>query len=584
MKKARQILKNDSSGEEFENPMYNNADYAMQYLPGFEKFFVSIDMGNDIEIIEALSYLSSELSMVEEQVLASQPLDKVLTLLLNCLKSSSSEILLQSMTCITLILDTLPELSEIVVHYGGIQIICEKLNNFGFIELTEQAIRSLEKISLEFPMDALEAGSIESVITVIDYFDVEIQKKILNIMCNSVRTLESIETADRHIIPQVPMILALIQNRRNNEFRVEKVLEFMTLFIESLLMIIPHKGNSLKSYSKTLIEYGLIRILLDIFPNHLELVLRLLYNLCDHSSVAVKNFLSVGGFDIIKNTLLTSDSIKNNLFTEVLNLLDSLIPRTPASDPSSKEKLDFYNAHPEYMQSFSELILPRTISIYENFLSKEDKIIMISILEKILKITNIDLISHYLICQSFSTFISELMISKDLTTVRAALRISLILYEKIPQKIAMNFAREGVISRISALKDADRLKEFKKIPNKKFGGNIEELLLKAGDLKNPYQIESMLNNIKCKLLKPANLEDYKKELINYSKKILEKHKNFENKKAPRIGKEIKMISQKLSNCFGESAQDILLKITALLNSNERLSYYEISNSSLAESL
>ena len=103
-------------------------------------------------------------------------------------------------------------------------------------------------------------------------------------------------------------------------------------------------------------------------------------------------------------------------------------------------------------------------------------------------------------------------------------------------------------------------------------------------MRNPYQIDSMLSSIKHKLIKPANLEDYKKDLISYSKKILDKHKNYENKKAPRIGKEIKMVAHKLSNCFGESAQDILIKITALLNSSERLSYYEISNSSLAESL
>ena len=147
------------------------------------------------------------------------------------------------MTCITLILDTLPEFSEVVIQYDGIQIICEKIKNVGIIDLTEQAIRALEKISLEFPMDTLEARSIEVVISVIDYFDAEVQKKILNIICNSIRALESIEIVDRHILPQIPAVLALVQNRGTYEFRVEKVLEFMTIFIENILMIIPHKGD-----------------------------------------------------------------------------------------------------------------------------------------------------------------------------------------------------------------------------------------------------------------------------------------------------------------------------------------------------
>jgi HECT-domain (ubiquitin-transferase) len=584
MKKARNVLKNDSSEEEFDNPLYYGSEYPGQYLPALEKFFLSVDSGDEMEIAQSLAILSSELSMAEEQVLATQPLDKALSLLLSCLNSQNSEILLSSMTCITLIIDTLPELSEVIVHCRGIKLICDKLNNFGFIDLSEQAVRALEKISLEFPLDTLEARAIETVVVLMDYFDTEIQKKILNIICNSVRALESIEMIDKRVLPQIPNILGLLQNRRNNEFRVEKILDFFTIFIENLIMILPHKGDSFKSYAKTLIEYGLVRTLLDFFPSHNDLVLRLLYNLCDRSALAVKNFLSIGGFDVIKEGLLTSQSSKKYVFTEILDLLDSLIPRIPANEPWNKEKIEFYNSHPEYIQSFSELILPRTISIYENFLSKEDKVIMISILEKLLKVANIELISHYLTCQSFSTFISEIMISKDISTVRAALRISLILYEKIPQKIALNFSREGVIARISALKDPDRIKEFKKLPDKKFGGNLEELLLKAGDTKNPYQIESMLNNIKFKLLKPASLEDYKKEIINYSKKILEKHKLHDNKKAPRIGKEIKMISQKLSNCFGESALDLLIKIAGLLNSSERLSYYEISNSSIAESL
>lgn len=584
MKKPRHVSKNDSSEEEFEDPMYYNSDYIMQYLPGLSKFFASVDSGDEGEMEQSLNIFSSELSLTEEQVLVTQPLDKALSLLLECLNMNNAEILIQSMTCITLILDTLPELSEVLVHYGGIQKICEKISSSGVIELGEQSVRALEKISLEYPLETLEAQAVECVVRVMDYFDVETQKKILNIMCNSIKALETLEIVDRQILPHIPPILALIKNRSASDFRVEKTLEFLTVFVENLLMILPHKGDAFKPYSKALVDYGLIRILLDIFPSHIDLVLRLLFNLCDHSSIAVKNFLVVGGFDIIKDSILGSNSSNGTFFTGMLDLLDSLIPRIPASEPWNKEKVDFYNAHPEYMQSFSELILPRATTIYENFLSKEDKGIMISILEKILKVANIDLISHHLTCQSFSTFLSELMISKDISTVRAALRISMTLYGKIPQKIAVNFAREGVIARISALKESDRLKEFKKIPDKKFGGNLEDFLLRSTDSKNPYQIESMLNNMKTKIIKPATMEDYKKELLAYSKKILDKHKLFENKKAPRIGKEIKMISQKLSNCFGESALEILTKITALLNSTERLSYYEISNSSIADSL
>lgn len=583
MKKPRHLSKNESSEEDFKDPAYDNAGYTSSSLPGLTKFFISLNSGDESEIEQSLNVLSSELSLTEEQILVSQPLDKALSLLLECLNLKSAQVQVLSMTCINLILDTQPELSEIVVNCKGIYKICKKINSSGIIELGEQSVRALEKISYEFPLETLEAQVVESLLTVVDYFDMEIQKKMLSILSNAIKALETLEVAERQVLPHIPLMLGLIKNPGANEFCVEKTLEFLTVFVENLLMILPHRGDAFKPYCKALVEYGVIRVLLDIFPKHAELVLQLLYSLCDRSSVAVKNFYTVGGFNVVKDSVLNSSLKDGGAFDGVLNLMDSLVPRMPPNEPWNKEKVEFYRVHPEYMQAFCDLILPRTTAIYENFLSKEDKAIMINILEKILKIANIELIGHHLTCQSFSTFLSELMISKDIFTVRAALRISLTLYTKIPQKISVNFSREGVISRISALKEPDRLKEFKKIPNRKFAGNLEDLLLKVNSTKNPYQIESMINSMKTKL-KPATLEDYKKELIAYSKKILDKHKQYENKKAPRIGKEIKMISQKLSNCFGDSALEILKKITSLLNSAEKLSFYEISNSSIADSL
>ena len=580
MKKPRHVSRNESS-EEIEEIDQYGLEYTGQCTPGIEKFFIAMTSGEEEDVIHSLVNLSEELSMTEEQVLISQPLEKTLTLLLECLTKSHEELLLQSMTCITLILDTSPELSEVIIECEGLKLICEKISNPN--EVSDQGIRALEKISLEFPLEVLEARAIESCINVIEYLDLEIQKKVLNIMCNSIKALQTQDSADNKILPIFPQILELLKNKSNLSVRLEKVLEFITCFIENLMMVIPSKGDSFKPYAKALVDFGLINILLEIFPSQSDYILRLLYTLCERSSLIVKKFMSEGGFNIIKSGI-EGHSSKSIAFTEVLDLLDSILPRVPASDSWNKEKLVYFTKNPRHMQEISELILPRTKSIAEKYLSKEDKAIIISILEKILKISNIEQISHYLTCQSFSTFLSELMASKDLSTVRAALRISLTLYEKIPSKISGNFIREGVISRISALKDQDRLKDFKKLPDKKFGGNIEEIMFRPNESKNPYQIEAMINKMKVKILKPASLDEYKKELQIYAKKILEKHKAFENKKVPRIGKEIKSISQKLNNCFGESAHELLVKITFLLNSNDRLSFYEISNSSIAESL
>lgn len=581
MNNPQHASRNESS-EDIEDIEQHDQEYNGQCTLGLEKFFLAMDSGEDEEIVQSLILLSEELTMTEEQILISQPLDKALNLLMDCLNKNHPELLLQSMTCVNLILDTLPELSEVIIECGGLRVICEKIGNYTYIELCDQAIRTLEKISLEYPLEVLEAKAVESSLHIIDCFDSDIQKKILNIMCESIKALQTEESAKNQILPIIPQVLELIKSKSNLSTRVEKVLEFIMYFVENLLLILPSKGDPFKEYAKSFVEFGLLNVLLEIFPIQSEYILRLLHTLCDHSAIIVKKFLSIGGLSIIKSEI-EIHSLKNVSFTGILELLDSILPIIPANDPWNKEKQRFFSKDSRYMQEISELILPRTKSIAEKFVSKEDKSIMISILEKILKISNIEMITQYLTCQSFSTFLSELMVSKDLSTVRAALRISLTLYEKIPSKISGNFTREGVIARITHLKDPDRLKEFKKLP-KKFCGNFDEIVFRPNESRNPYQIEPILNKNKTKNLKPASLDDYKKELKIYVKKILEKHKLSENKKAPRIGKDIKLISQKLAICFGESAYEILVKITGLFNSNDRLSFYEISNSSIADSL
>lgn len=581
MRRPRHVSRNESS-EEIEDADEYGQEYLSQCTQGLENFFLAVDSGQEDEIIQSLNCLSEELTMTDEQILNTQPLDRALTLLIDCLNKENSEILLLSMTCITLILDTLPDLSGVIVECEGLNLICEKIKNLAFIELCDQGIKTLEKVSLEYPLQVLEARAIESCLTVIEFLDLESQKKILNIMCCAIKALETLEVAKFQILPLIPQILELIKNKTNINIRVEKVLEFISSFVENLLVIIPHKGNHFKEYAKAFVDFGLLNVFLELYNVQSENVLRVLCVLCERSSIIVKKFFSIGGFCVVKEGIETQSS-KNLYFTGILNLLDSILPIFPANDAWNREKLNFFTKNSKYMDEISELILPRTKTIAEKFLSKEDKSIMISILEKILKFTNIER-SNSLTCQSFSTFLSELMASKDLSTVRAALRISLTLYEKIPEKISGNFTREGVIARINALKDPDRLKDFKKLPVKRFGGNFDDIVFRPNESKNPYQIEAMLSKMKNKNFKPDSLDDYKKEILIYVKKILEKHKPLENKKVPRIGKDIKAISHKLASCFGESAHEILLKVTSLLKSSEKLSYYEISNSSIAESL
>ena len=54
----------------------------------------------------------------------------------------------------------------------------------GYVDLVEQCIKSCEKISQEFPKDVLKQGILAMAFNMIDFFDNNTQKKILELLMN----------------------------------------------------------------------------------------------------------------------------------------------------------------------------------------------------------------------------------------------------------------------------------------------------------------------------------------------------------------------------------------------------------------
>lgn len=68
------------------------------------------------------------------------------------------------------ILDIMPAASKFLVNSGGVEVLCQKMQNFEFIDVAESAIKALEKISYEFGLSILTTGGMEMMLTMIDFF------------------------------------------------------------------------------------------------------------------------------------------------------------------------------------------------------------------------------------------------------------------------------------------------------------------------------------------------------------------------------------------------------------------------------
>lgn len=71
---------------------------------------------------------------------------------------------------LTQILDIIPQACRIIVNCGGIEILCQKIQNIEYIDVAESAIRALEKVSVEYGPSILECGGMETMLNFLDFF------------------------------------------------------------------------------------------------------------------------------------------------------------------------------------------------------------------------------------------------------------------------------------------------------------------------------------------------------------------------------------------------------------------------------
>ncbi len=63
----------------------------------------------------------------------------------------------------------MPAASKILVNCGGVDVLCQKMQNFEFIDVAESAIKALEKVSYDYGLTILNSGGMEIMLTMIDF-------------------------------------------------------------------------------------------------------------------------------------------------------------------------------------------------------------------------------------------------------------------------------------------------------------------------------------------------------------------------------------------------------------------------------
>ncbi|KAI7940474.1 hypothetical protein MJO28_014126 [Puccinia striiformis f. sp. tritici] len=124
------------------------------------------------------------------------------------------EQMLLASRCLANLMEALPGSAHTVVHHGAVPVLCAKLLEINFIDLAEQSLSTLEKISEELPSSIVREGGLTALLQYLDFFSTNVQRTAVTAAANCCSSIssESFEMV-RDVFPILRNILSYSDQR-----------------------------------------------------------------------------------------------------------------------------------------------------------------------------------------------------------------------------------------------------------------------------------------------------------------------------------------------------------------------------------
>ncbi|KAJ9550431.1 hypothetical protein OSB04_014476 [Centaurea solstitialis] len=454
--------------------------------------------GEEGKQVEALSQLCDMLSIGTEDSLSTFSVDSFVPVLVGLLNHESNpDIMLLAARALTHLCDVLPSSCAAVVHYGAVSCFVARLLTIEYMDLAEQSLQALKKISQEHPTACLRAGALMAVLSYLDFFSTGVQRVALSTAANMCKKLPS-DAAD-FVMEAVPLLTNLLQ------YHDAKVLDYASVCLTRIVEAFAASSDKLDE----LCNHGLVTQAASLIstsssgggqaslsPSTYTGLVRLLSTCASGSPLGSKTLLHLGISGILKDILSGSGVVATMSVSpalsrppeqifEIVNLTNELLPPLPQgiiSLPASsslfvklslskkspagkqeetndeisvREKL--LNEQPELLQQFGLDLLPVLIQIYGSSVNAPVRHKCLSVIGKLMYFSPADMIQSLLGVTNISSFLAGVLAWKDPQVLLPSLQIADILMEKLPETFSKLFVREGVVHAIDTLIVADPL-------------------------------------------------------------------------------------------------------------------------------
>mmetsp|Transcript_4897 Transcript_4897/g.5952 ORF Transcript_4897/g.5952 Transcript_4897/m.5952 type:complete len:1457 (-) Transcript_4897:33-4403(-) len=535
-------------------------------------------VGDEMRQLQGLMELCDYFNMSMEELLGGFPVDQFVPSLVDLLNyEHNPDIMLLSTRALSYMIESIPKSARSVVHNHAIPIFCNRLMFIQYIDVAEQTLQILAKISKDHSAAVLEAGGLMAVLTYLDFFGMSVQRSSVATAANLCRNVaaQNFEL----VLSVLPLLTNLLLHSDG------KVVESAILCFQRLVKSFHKDPSKIAALAGEGLIDNCIQLLTGAAPAGVierpGSVLIVLQVICKRQPDNVVGILERGIGPVLKNLLESNDqgstpTPNSSHILDLLSFVNSVFPELPPNRAPIVVKREQYiipkqlvDTPPEPTEH--EKILRDNFSLFENFAQcvygavKEtfsmniDTTIRTQCLSIVLKIIFFipeDKLIPLLKDMGTSTFVANLLSSNRHSYVATALRLANVLLEKMEEIFRKYFTREGAVFAIETLASPEYIKD------------IDSLDINTKEVKKWISQEAKA--LKEKFFVSDDMDESEDEVIEFATEELKKLRKL----LKQLNKAEELVDQK----------ELLEEVAQMLISDGGVSVFEFLRSGAAESL
>ena len=411
-------------------------------------------------------------------------------------KKENPEMMLLACRCIANMMEALPAATASVVYGGAVPILCKKLLEINYIDLAEQALSTLEKVSVEFPSSIVREGGLTACLTYLDFFATGTQRTAVTTAANCCRNLQEDNFPTVHDV--MPIILNTLASSD------QRVVEQASLCVSRIVDSFKYHDSKLEELVGPELLKAILRLLLPgstnmIGPNIYTQFLRVLSIAARASPRLSVELLKLNVVDTLYQILTgvsppaeTEDAavkidknvimqaiirIPRDQIFETLNVVCELLPDVARKDltfmddlpvgygslehvsmpsrvsPASNDKrVELLKTCPEEVKRFTVILFPTLMHAYTSTVNLNVRQRVLTTQLKMLSNFDTDILEDSLQGVPYASHLASILTQQENPClVTFALQAAELLLKRLGTIYRPQFYREGVIAEITRL-------------------------------------------------------------------------------------------------------------------------------------